>query len=231
MVADSHRLPALEMGVAGHHRSRIPVRLIHQHLLKRENRSAYLIDLSPAVEPRIGRDLVVAGARGVQFSARCADPFRQLGLDVHVDILQRGLELELPFADVSLDFAEAFLDGGKLLTGQQPGLALGAGMGDGPGDIVGEQPPVIGDGFAELLNQRRGILGKSSFPHILETSVVINAGRDGLALRLMVFERDIAFDHHAVFEMDQPGDFQRVARDQAGHAERLQRIDELVFAG
>jgi hypothetical protein len=101
----------------------------------------------------------------VEFRAGRADAFRQLGLDVHVDVLERGLELEVSGDDVRLDFAQAGLDLEKLLFRQQSGRFLGAGVGDRARDVVREEPPVIGDGLAELLDERGGVFGEAAFPH------------------------------------------------------------------
>ena len=47
------------------------------------------------VEPQVGRDLIVAAARGVQPAARVADLLGQPRLDVHVDVLERCVPRQL----------------------------------------------------------------------------------------------------------------------------------------
>ena len=131
------------------------------------------VDFGAAIEAGVGGDLVVARAGGVEFGAGRADAAGEFRLDVHVDVLQRGLELEVAGCDVRLDFAQAGFDRGKLVGGEQAGHELGAGMGDGAGDVVREQAPVIGDGFAELLDERRGVLGEAAFPHGAGGSLVV----------------------------------------------------------
>ena len=64
------------------------------------------VALVAQVEAQIERDLVVAAARGVQLRAGVADAPRQLGLDVHVDVFELGLELELSRLDFRADLAQ-----------------------------------------------------------------------------------------------------------------------------
>jgi hypothetical protein len=90
----------------------------------------------------------------------------ELGLDVHVNVLERGLELEFAGFDVGEDFLQAGFDLGKLvLSAEQSRGFLGAGVGDRARDVVRKQAPVIGDGLAELLDERGGVLSESAFPH------------------------------------------------------------------
>ena len=54
-------------------------------------------------EPEVGRDLVVARARRVQAPGRLADQLPEPRLDVHVDVFERGLKLEVAALDFSRD--------------------------------------------------------------------------------------------------------------------------------
>ena len=54
-------------------------------------------------QAEIGRHLVVAAARGVQPAAGLADALGQAGLDVHVDVFQRGIEREAAGLDLVRD--------------------------------------------------------------------------------------------------------------------------------
>ena len=55
---------------------------------------------SPDPETEIGRHLVVARAPGVQTARGFADDLLQAGLDIHVDVFQRGRELEAAALDL-----------------------------------------------------------------------------------------------------------------------------------
>ena len=58
------------------------------------------IDGSAHPQPEVGRHLVVARARGVQSPGGRPDQFREPALDIHVDVFERALELELAAFDL-----------------------------------------------------------------------------------------------------------------------------------
>ena len=76
MMAERHRLRGLQMGEAGHHGRGMLQRPRHQRMLERRQRRIGLVDGVADIKPEIGRDLVVARARGVQPACGGAD---QLG--------------------------------------------------------------------------------------------------------------------------------------------------------
>ena len=51
-------------------------------------------------KPEIGRDLIVARARGVQPPGRRPDQLGEPALDVHMDVLERALEGEFAGFDL-----------------------------------------------------------------------------------------------------------------------------------
>ena len=59
-----------------------------------------LVDRVAHPEPEIGRDLVVARARGVQPPGGRPDQLGEPALDIHVDVLERALEGELAGLDL-----------------------------------------------------------------------------------------------------------------------------------
>ncbi len=62
-------------------------------------------------EAEVGRDLVVAGAGGVEATGRFADDLLQAGFHVHVDVFELAGIGELSVADLGDDLIEARLDG------------------------------------------------------------------------------------------------------------------------
>ena len=66
-------------------------------------------------EPRVEGDLVVARAGSVEFRAG-GNPFGQLRFDVHVDVLEFGLPLELAGGDLLADLIQASGDGAQFVS-------------------------------------------------------------------------------------------------------------------
>ncbi len=92
MMAEGHRLRGLQMGEARHHGRGMRQRLLGQRLLVAGERVVELVDGIAHPEPEIGRDLVVARARGVQPPGGRPDQLRQPALDVHVNVFERAVE-------------------------------------------------------------------------------------------------------------------------------------------
>ena len=93
MMAKRHRLPRLEVGKAGHDRCHMFLGAVEQRHLERVDRADGVVDRGADEQLEIGRDLVVAAARGVETSRGLADQLRQAMLDVHVNVLERGILL------------------------------------------------------------------------------------------------------------------------------------------
>ena len=105
-----HRLTALQMCVSGHDRRRIDLGAVDQRELQFAQRDGERVDLRTAIQPRVGRHLIVAGTSRVQFRTRGADATGQLGLDVHVDVLQRRFEFEATVLDVLANIEQTAFD-------------------------------------------------------------------------------------------------------------------------
>ncbi len=74
-------------------------RPLSQRVLERRQRSIGLVDGVADIEPEIGCDLIVARTRGVQPSRGRPDQFAEPALDIHVNVLERALEIERSLAD------------------------------------------------------------------------------------------------------------------------------------
>ena len=103
VVAEGDRLGGLQVGVARHDGRGMGLGLTDQRRLQIAQLSVQGVDRLAHPEPEIGRDLVVARARRVQAPGRLADQLLEPRLDVHVDVLERGLELEVAALDFSRD--------------------------------------------------------------------------------------------------------------------------------
>ena len=100
MMAEGHRLRGLQMGKARHHGRGMLERLLGQRPLIAGERRVDRVDGVAHPEPEVGRHLVVARARGVQPPGRRPDQLGEPALDVHVDVLERALEVELAGLDL-----------------------------------------------------------------------------------------------------------------------------------
>ena len=98
-MPERHRLRGLQMGEARHHGRGMFDRPLHQRALERGQRGIGLVDHVADIKPEIGRHLIVAGTRGVQPAGGGPDQFAEPALDIHVNVLERALEIERSLAD------------------------------------------------------------------------------------------------------------------------------------
>ena len=99
MVPERHRLRGLQMREPGHHGCGMFQRPLRQRLLERSQRGIGLVDGVADIQPKIGGDLIVARTRGVQPSRGGPDQLAEPALDIHVNVLERALEIERSLAD------------------------------------------------------------------------------------------------------------------------------------
>ena len=152
MVAERHRLRRLQMREARHHAGREGERLLGERRLQPGELPVEGVDRVARPEPHIGRDLVVARARGVEPPRRRADEVGEPLLDVHVDVFERPREREGAALDLGRDGLEPALDRGHILARQDPGGAEHRRMRQGAADVVGSKPLVEADGSVDLLH-------------------------------------------------------------------------------
>ena len=100
MMAERHRLRGLQMGEARHHGVGVLERLFGERALIGGERRIDLVDRVAHPQPEIGRNLIVARARGMQPPGRRPDQFGKPALDIHMDVLERPLERELAGLDL-----------------------------------------------------------------------------------------------------------------------------------
>ena len=100
MMAEGHGLRRLQMGETRHYRVGILQRLLGERALITGERGIKTVDIVAHPEPKVGRHLVVARARGVQPPGRRPDQLGEPALDVHMDVFERGLEGELARPDL-----------------------------------------------------------------------------------------------------------------------------------
>src|SRR3979411_1766885 len=94
MMPEGDRLRGLQMGKTRHDRAGMFQRAPHQRALKCGQRRIDLVDGVANIKPEIGRHLIVARTRGVQPPGSGPDQLAEPALDLHVNVLERALELE-----------------------------------------------------------------------------------------------------------------------------------------
>ena len=163
---------------------RILIGAVDQRGLQVAQHQLELVDRVAHPQAHIERDLVVARARGVQPPAGRPDDVGQPLLDVEVDVLELGRELELAALDLGLDLGQPALDGAAVLGRQD---ALGhqhVTVRDGARDILRVEPPVETDGGVDLLHDFRGAELVAAAPHRVGATIGAT-----LAARAVVFFR------------------------------------------
>ena len=98
MVREVDRLRALEMGVAGNDDLAMALGEADERALHFAQACGEAVALGAQIEAEIERDLVIAAAGGVELGAGVADAAGELGLDVHVDVLELLAGTEIPRA-------------------------------------------------------------------------------------------------------------------------------------
>ena len=100
MVTEGHRLRRLQMSEAGHHGRGVAQRLFSQRTLIAGERRIDRVDRITHPQLEVGRHLIVARARGVQSPGGRTDQFAQPAFDIHMNVFERALELELARSDL-----------------------------------------------------------------------------------------------------------------------------------
>ena len=100
MMAEGDRLRRLQMGEARHHGAGMLQRFFGKRALVGRQRGVDPVDGVAHPEPEIGGDLIVARARGVQPPGGRPDQVAEPPLDIHMNVLERALEIELAGLDL-----------------------------------------------------------------------------------------------------------------------------------
>ena len=164
MVAEGHRLGALEMGETGHDGAGMAFRGVDQGGLEFLDLGVESIERVAHPELEVGHHLVVARARGVELATGLADQIGQARLDVHVDVLERRLKGESAALDLPEDLIQALEDGIAVLAGDDPLARQHGAMGLRRRDIGGVKPAIEADGGVDLLHQAIEAAGEPPAP-------------------------------------------------------------------
>ena len=164
MVAEGDGLGGLQVGEAGHRVGRMLGGAVRQGGHQRRRLRVQPVDGVAHPEAEIGRDLVVAAARGVQALAGLADALGQPRLDVHVDVLERGVEDEGSGLDLGADRRQAIADRRLVGRGEDAGAGQHGGVGERAAYVLAPQLAVEADGCVDLGHDGRRAIGEASAP-------------------------------------------------------------------
>ena len=140
------------------------VREIEQRALCGFDKIDNLVDRRAQIQPHVGRDLVVARARGVQPLAGVAGERGQAALDVHVHVFEIDRPLELAGADLVADLGEALLDRGEVGGGEDVDRVQHARVCERALDVELSEPPVEIDRRGKPLDELGHRLVKAPRP-------------------------------------------------------------------
>src|SRR5688572_13090058 len=152
VMAEGDGLRHLQMGEARHDQRGVALGLVHQRALQVREQGKESVDLRAQPQPHVGRDLVVARARGMQALARIADQRGQPALDVEMDILGVERPAKAPGVDLALDACQPTLDRRKIAPGDDALCRQHAGVGARSPDVILGQPPVEADRGGKALD-------------------------------------------------------------------------------
>ena len=153
VVAEGHRLGALQVGESGHHGGRMCLGQPDQRELEPLQLTGDAIDGIAQVEADVGGDLIVARTARMQFLARLAAQRGEPRFDVHVHVFEFYAPGELARGDLRLDGGQTGFD-----TRQFPGAEHADGgqharVGEGGANILRRQAPIEADGSRKALHE------------------------------------------------------------------------------
>jgi hypothetical protein len=170
VVREVDGLAALQVGVAGERQSRWASAGVDERLHERGHAVDRRDRLVADVHGHVRGDLVVARPGGVELAADRAGELGDAPLDRHVDVDVVGRERERALGELDLDLLErrvqrvAVLGGDDVLRGQHPGVRAGL------RDVVGPQPPVVGQRAVERAERVVGGFGEAAAHAAAEAS-------------------------------------------------------------
>ena len=100
------RLRHLQVRVPRHNRVQMGFGQVDEDSSSRPEQPDEVVRLFAQPQPKTGRHLVVAAARGVQFATDRADALRQRVFDVHVNVFQLDFPLEVARLDVGANIIQ-----------------------------------------------------------------------------------------------------------------------------
>ncbi len=137
------------MGVAGQIGVAGLLRPVQQHLLEGHDPAGGGGQLAFGEKAKIGGDLIVATAPGMETGAHRAGDLGDPTLDGGMDVLVAFLEDKTAVVELFPHPRERSLQDGGVVLRNQPGPGQAPHVGHRAPQVVGRQPPVVGDADAK----------------------------------------------------------------------------------
>ena len=153
------------MGEAGHDRGGMGETFVSKRELKLAEQSIDAGNLVSDIEAEVGRHLIVARPRRMQFARNRSDQLGQTALDVQMDVLEGAPEGEFAPLDFGRDRVEPARDLVRLMLGNDAAGGEHFGMGFGRKNIVAPEALVEVNGGVYLLHDRGGAQCEPAAPH------------------------------------------------------------------
>ena len=164
VVGQQHRLGPLQVRVARHRRLAVPLGLRDERALHLDEARVHVVEDLSEIQALIQRDLVVAGAAGVELAAHRPHDLDEAPLHVHVDVLELAPERERAALQLPANPVEPRQQALQLRLGDQLGPRERARPCRAAGQVMGPQPPVEGQRRREGLGGRIGPFGEAPRP-------------------------------------------------------------------
>ena len=133
--------------------------MLHQRALEQGDFPREFKDLVAQPHPHVQRHLVIARTGSVELGAGGHAPC-QLGLDIHVDVLQLRLPLKAAGGNLLADVIQRFQEGTMFVRPEHTDFLQHRGVRDGTEDVLAPEAPIERNGLAEPRDVRAGTAGK-----------------------------------------------------------------------
>jgi hypothetical protein len=173
MMAERDRLRGLQVGEARHHAVGMLLGAVDQHALEVSRGSIEFGKGGPHPHAKIGRDLIVARARGVQSPRRRPDQLAQAMLHMHVDVLELLPARHAIRLILGRDPLQPGQDRLGIRSGDDALIAQHRRMRARARQILAPQPRIDIDRGVDLAHDRRRPAAETAAPHAAARFVLL----------------------------------------------------------
>ena len=175
VVRETHRLSALQMGVAGKPGLDVRRRRFDQRRGEREHAAGEIAQRLAHVEPQRDRGLVVAAARGVDAQRGIADALAQPALDPGVDVLVGALDFERAALGFGEQARQPFENRLGVVAREHRALEQHARVSEARGQVMTQEPAIERERGGEAIDARVDTALEPSAPELPTLAVLLGA--------------------------------------------------------